>query len=107
MDLVLGTDVREHGHRAGQLAGFEVECAGRRIRKIILSGDGELGNHAVTRPFSSVDVESGTIEIRAFTSSDAPMEGTALLSHTTRIVRSGREVGRLSGVQAAPYGALQ
>ena len=107
MELVLGTDVREHGHRAGRLAGFEVECASRRIRKVILSGDGELGNHAVTRPFSGVQIESGTIEIRPFAPSDSATDGAVLLSHATRIIRSGREVGRLSGVQVAPDGALQ
>jgi hypothetical protein len=99
MELLFGTSVREHGHRAGRLAGFDLDKATRNVRKVIFSGDSELGNHALARPFSSVHAESGDIEIRPYTPTEetAP-EGTVLLSHSTRIVRGGREIGRVIGL---------
>jgi hypothetical protein len=101
MELIFGANVREHGHRAGRLAGLELEASTRRVRKVIFSGDGELGNHAVARPFSSVGAASEDIEIRPYTPSEdaAPREGVVLLSHATRIIRSGHEVGRLIGIE--------
>src|SRR5947209_790078 len=107
MELVFGTEVREHGHRAGRLAGFEVDAATRRVRKLIFSTDGELGSHALARPFSSVAAKDGAIEIREYTPVEEPAPPAfALLSHSTRIVRGGREVGRLAGVVVAEAGAL-
>ena len=109
MELIFGTNVREHGHRAGRLAGFELDSATRRVRKVIFSGDGELGNHAIARPFSSVGAESGDIEIRPYTPSEEPPPPTAiLLSHTARIIRVGHEIGRLMGMDVTPEtGELQ
>src|SRR5438034_7125314 len=95
MELIFGTDVREHGHRAGRLAGFEVDVAARSIRKLIFSTDGELGSHALARPFSSVAAKDGDLEIREYTPSEEPAPpAVVLLSHSTRILRGGREVGR-------------
>jgi hypothetical protein len=109
MELIFGTNVREHGHRAGRLAGFELDGTSRRVRKVIFSGDGELGNHAMARPFSSVSADSGDIEIRPHTpSEEPPPESVTLLSHSTRIVRAGHGVGRLIGLDVAPgTGELQ
>ena len=109
MELIFGTNVREHGHRAGRLAGLELDAATRRVRKVIFSGDGELGNHAVARPFSSVGADSGDLEIRPYTpSEEPPPESIILLSHTARIVRAGHEVGRLFGIDVmAGTGELQ
>ena len=108
MELMFGTDVREHGHRAGRLAGFEVDAASRRVRKLIFSTDGELGSHALARPFSTVAGKDGNIEIRDYTPSEEPPPPAAvLLSHSTRIVRGGREVGRLAGITVSDAGALQ
>ena len=103
MELLFGTNVREHGHRAGRLAGFEVDPISRCVLKIIFSGDGELGGHALARPFSSVALERGEIHIQPHTASSehAPGEPT-LLSHSARIVRSGRLIGRLAGVEVTP-----
>jgi hypothetical protein len=99
MELLFGTNVREHNQRAGRLAGFEVDSATQRVHKVIFSGDGELGNHAVTRPFSSVRADSGAIEIQPYTPAEDGAPPTAvLLSHSTRIVRAGREVGRVTGL---------
>jgi len=56
MKLLLGSHVRDHGRRVGQLAGFELEPADRRIRRIIFSPDGELGPQAMTRPLAQVSL---------------------------------------------------
>lgn len=99
MELLFGTNVREYGQHAGKLAGFEIDAGTRRVRKIIFSSNGELGNHAVARPFSSVLPEPGEIDIRPYTPSEEPShESVVLLSHATRIVRGGREIGRLTGI---------
>jgi len=99
MELIFGTHVREHGHRAGRLAGLELDASTHRVRKVIFSGDGELGNHAMARPFSSVGAVSDDIEIRPYTpSEDVPPEGAVLLTHATRIVRAGHAIGRLIGI---------
>jgi hypothetical protein len=109
MELIFGTHVREHGHRAGKLAGLELDSATRRVRKVIFSGDGDLGNHAIARPFSSVGAESGDIEIRPYTASpEPPGDSAILLSHSTRIIRAGHVIGRLIGIDVVPgTGELQ
>ena len=106
MDLLLGSHVREHGHRVGRLAGFELEPAGLKIRRIIFSPDGELGPHALTRPISSLDVthDDGEIELRSETGA-APMPAVSdvvLLSRAVRLRRAGREIGRFVGIGLNP-----
>ena len=54
MELLLGSHVREAGRRVGRLAGFELEPADSRIRRIIFSPDGELGPQAMTRPLAAI-----------------------------------------------------
>lgn len=104
MELWLGSHVREHGARVGRLAGFELEPADRRIRRIIFSPDGELGPQAMTRPLPAVAHvhDNGEIEIRADIDM-APLPAVAdviLLSRSTRFRRDGRETGRLVGIEA-------
>ena len=106
MDLLLGSHVREHGHRVGHLAGFELEPAGLRIRRIIFSPDGELGPQAVTRPIANVDLthDDGEIELRP-NADVAPLPAVpdvVLLSRAVRLRRAGREVGRFVGVDLNP-----
>lgn len=101
MELLFGTNVREYGQRAGRLAGFELDAASRRVRKLIFSGDGELGNHALARPFSAVLAEPSYVEIRPYTPTEEPAGETVLLGHSTRIIRGGREIGRLTGLDVA------
>jgi hypothetical protein len=102
MDLLLGSHVREHGHRVGRLAGFELEPAGLRIRRIIFSPDGELGPQAMTRPLDTVDLthDDGEIELRSDVAV-APLPAVpdvVLLSRAVRLRRAGREIGRFVGL---------
>jgi hypothetical protein len=106
MKLLLGSHVRDHGRRVGQLAGFELEPADLRIRRIIFSPDGELGPQAMTRPLAQVSLlhDDGDLDLHA-DATLAPLPAVAdviLLSSATRIRRMGREVGRLVGVDVNP-----
>jgi hypothetical protein len=99
MELMFGTNVREYGQLIGRLAGFEVDPATHRVLSVFISSDAELGNHVLMRPFASVLPEAGEIDIRPYTPTEdrAPREGV-VLGRAARIVRSGREAGRLTGV---------
>ena len=103
MELLIGTNVREYGQHAGRLAGFELDPTTHRVRSIIFSSDGELGNHVLMRPFVSALAEPGEIDIRPYTpSGDAAAQGEGIvLGHATRIVRGGREAGRVTGLDVA------
>lgn len=99
MELLFGTNVREYGQYAGRLAGFEVDPITRRVRNIIFSTDGALGNHALMRPFASVLAEPGEIDIRPYTATDSSADaGGVLVGQTARITRAAREVGRVTGL---------
>ena len=102
MELLFGTNVREYGQLVGRLAGFELDPATHRVLSIFLSSDAALGNHVVIRPFASVLPEPGEIDIRPYTQTEdrARREGV-VLGHAARIVRSGREAGRLAGADVA------
>lgn len=106
MELLLGSHVREHGTRVGRLAGFELEPADRRIRRIVFSRDGDLGPQAMTRPLAAIGHvhDNGEIELRAdIETSPLPAVGDViLLSKATRLTRGGREVCRLSGIEVNP-----
>ena len=104
MDLTLGSHVREHGHRVGRLAGFELEPATLNIRRIIFSPDGSLGPQAMTRPLACLAATASGIELRP--DSDVaplpPVADVALLSRSTRLTRDGRDRGRLIGIAVDP-----
>jgi len=102
MELLLGSHVREAGRRLGRLAGFELEPADRRIRRIIFSPDGELGPQAMTRPLAAIASvhDDGELDLRP-EADIAPMPAVRdviLLSRATRISRGGRQLGRLCGI---------
>jgi hypothetical protein len=110
MELLFGTHVSEHGYRVGRLAGFEVEQDTCQVRQIFFSADGDLGSHAQARPLAALPVDhfAGDLVLRAI---PTPVPRTTaelvLLSHGTRVVRSGHQLGRLSGVDVSPdTGAL-
>ena len=102
MELLLGSHVREAGRRLGRLAGFELEPAERRIRRIIFSPDGELGPHAMTRPLAAISSVHDDGEVDLHVEADAaPMPAARdviLLSRATRISRGGRPLGRFCGI---------
>src|SRR5262245_31191944 len=106
MELLLGSHVREHGHRVGRLAGFELEPAGLKIRRIIFSPDGELGPQAMTRPLENVDLthDDGEIELRpeAALPPLPAVSDVVLLSRAVRVRRGTREIGRFVGVNLNP-----
>jgi hypothetical protein len=102
MEFMIGSHVREHGNRVGRLAGFELEPASLRIRRIIFSRDGDLGPQAVMRPLAHVNLvhEDGEVEVRP-NPEMAPLPAVSdviLLSRAVRLRRSGRELGRFVGV---------
>ncbi len=102
MELVIGSHVREHGNRVGHLAGFELEPAGLRVRRIIFSPDGELGPQAVMRPVAHINLvhEDGEVELRP-NPGMAPLPAipdVVLLSRAVRLRRGARELGRFVGV---------
>jgi hypothetical protein len=104
MDLTLGSHVREHGHRAGRLVGFELEPASARITRIIFSRDGNLGPQAVTRPLSAVEITTAGINVHSDAVSAPPAveSEVVLLSRSTRITRGGSDRGRLVGIAVDP-----
>jgi len=96
MELLIGSHVRERGHRVGRLAGFELEPDGLRIRRIIFSPDGELGPQAVTRPLSAVGRVHDGHDIDLHDPDTTPLpavKDVILLSKATRLRRSGHALG--------------
>jgi hypothetical protein len=106
MELLLGSHVREHGNRVGRLAGFELEPASHRIRRILFSPDGDLGPATHMRPLCSVSHvhDDGEVELRPESQVDVmpSIPDVALLSRATRIRQSGRDLGRFVGVEVNP-----
>jgi len=105
MELLLGSHVREHDRRVGHLAGFELEPAELRIRRIIFSPDGDLGPQATMRPLAAIGRvhEDGEIELRDVQIDPMrAVKDVALLARATRLRRGGRENGRLVGLDVNP-----
>lgn len=102
MELLIGTNVREYGQHIGKLAGFELDPVARRVRRVIISDNAQVGSDAVMRPYESVLVEPGEIDIRPYTPSEIRHDGEGvILAQSTRIIRDSREVGRVIGIDAA------
>jgi hypothetical protein len=107
MDLSFGTTVREHGYSVGRLAGLEADRQGRSVHHIIISARGTtIDARAERRPLVTVPADhfGGDILLRAFPVPDevvAPDE-KLVLNGQTRVMREGRQIGRLSGLEVAP-----
>ena len=102
MELLFGTHVREYGQDIGRLVGFELHPTTHQVQKIIVSSDGQLGNHVIMRPFASVLAEPGEIDIRPYTAADEHVEREGLVvGQVARIKRGDREVGRVTGIDVA------
>ena len=106
MELVFGTQVRASGRRLGYLAGFEVDPTSSAVTKIIFSDDGKLGSHAHARPGRAVRVAGGVLQVAEATGAQTSGQ-PLLLSRSTRLMRKGREAGRLTGALISDNGALQ
>ena len=106
MELVFGAQVRSAVRRLGYLAGLEIDAASRTVTKIVFSADGKLGPHAHTRPLSAVRAEGHALVIQDATGSISSAQ-RLLLSRATRILRNGRETGRLTGAVVGDDGAIQ
>jgi hypothetical protein len=104
MELLLGSHVREQGHPVGRLAGFELEPETLRIRRIIFSGDGDLGPHAHTRSLDAIAgvSDSGDIALAPVQSAPLPaVHDVVLLSRSTRVYRWVRDASRLAGIDVS------
>ena len=109
MELLIGSHVREHDRRVGHLAGFELEPADRRIRRIIFSPDGDLGPQTTMRPLAAIGRvhEDGEIDLREV--QIEPMHAVrdvALLARATRLRQAGRDHGRLVGLDIDPSNGI-
>jgi len=101
MDLMFGATVFERGHKAGRLAGVEIDPASRRALKIIFSANGQLGPGASTRPIAAVAVEGDRVTIVGDPVPSPPMPFSLeplLWSPGTHVVRDREEIARLTGV---------
>ncbi len=105
MELLIGSHVRENGLRVGRLAGFELEPADLRIRRIIFSPDGDLGPQATMRPLPAIGRVHDDGEIELHDVQIEPMRAVrdvALLARATRLRHGGRDNGRLVGLDVNP-----
>lgn len=106
MELLFGNRVRSENRRLGSLAGVEIDGSSRRVTKIIFSDDGKLGSHAYARPVRAVRVAGGVLQVAEATGAQTSGQ-PLLLSRSTRLMRKGREAGRLTGALISDNGALQ
>lgn len=105
MELLLGSHVREHGSRVGRLAGFELEPATKRLRRIIISPDGDLGPQTTMRPLAAINLvhDDHEIELRLDAADTMPsLPDAVLVNRSTRLRKLGHEQGRLVGVEVNP-----
>ena len=91
MRLTLGSHVREQGHNVGRLAGLEIEPADLRIRRLIVSSDGQLGPHTQSRPLAIFE----HVALPA-------VRDVALVSRATRMVGREHQRGRVRALEIDP-----
>jgi hypothetical protein len=105
MDLAFGTNVREHGYRIGRLAGLEMDRRTRAVRNIIITNDGTKVESAEKRPLAAVPMDhfDGDIVLN-LEAEEPPVTAPDVLTLTvaTRVMRGGREIGRLMGLELSP-----
>jgi hypothetical protein len=105
MELLLGSHVREHGSRVGRVAGFELEPATKRLRRILISPDGDLGPQTTMRPLAAINLvhDDHEIELRVDAADTMPsVPDVVLVNRSTRLRKLGHEQGRLVGVEVNP-----
>jgi hypothetical protein len=106
VNLSFGTNVREHGHSIGKLAGVEADRRTRTVRNIVISPDGIIGSNVERRPLGVVPADhfDGDILLHASTTTPEPLVPAErlLLTESTRLMRGGHRIGRLSGLELSP-----
>jgi hypothetical protein len=104
MDLAFGTNVREHGYSIGRLAGIEADRKTHVVRNIVISAD--VGSDIERRPLVAVPADhfEGDIVLRTLPAAEEPVAPyeVLMLTDATRVMRGGRQIGRLSGVELSP-----
>ena len=102
MDLAFGTNVREHFYNIGWLAGLEADKLTHTVRSILVSPDGPAARPE-KRPLAAVPADhfDGDIELRTCPEGTAPtpQDRMLMLTDATRLMREGREIGHLAGVE--------
>ncbi len=105
MDLAFGTNVREHYYQIGRLAGLEADRLTHAVRSILVS-NGAGDARAEKRPLAAVPADhfDGDIELRTCPDNVTPAapERLLMLTDHTRLVREGRDIGHLAGVEINP-----
>ena len=106
MELAFGTDVREHFYSIGRLAGLEADQQTHAIRNILVTPGKTLDDQAEKRSLAMIpgDHFSGDIDLRPIPDvpgHDAPGP-VVTLTDATRLMREGREIGHLVGVEIDP-----
>ena len=105
MDLAFGTRVREHGYVIGRLAGLEADSRTHVVRHLLITVDGTLRGDLLRRPLDAVPADHFDGEILLLVRPDdeagSPSDVFAL-TPTTPLVRKGRQIGWLSGVELSP-----
>ena len=105
MDLAFGTNVKEHFYSIGRLTGLEADRSTHAVRCILVTEDG-AADAAEKRPLAAVPADhfDGDIELRGFPDEMAGggADGTVMLTGATRLMKSGHEIGHLSGVEIDP-----
>ena len=103
MDLAFGTNVREHGYSIGRLAAIEADRGTRAVRNIVISTGGAIDDSAQRRQLLDVpgDHFDGDIVLRGHPATETKVAPQELLTLTdaTRVMRDGRQIGWLSGVE--------
>jgi hypothetical protein len=106
MDLSFGTNVREHGYSIGRLAGIEADRRTHAVRNIVISAAGTVDDKAERRQLVDVPADhfDGDIVLRGFPAADekAGPQEMFTLTDATRVMRAGRQIGWLSGVELSP-----
>jgi hypothetical protein len=105
MDLAFGTNVRERFYSIGRLTGLEADRMTHAVRSILVRSE-ETGTNAERRPLAAVPADhfAGDIDLRSFPDGKANPSPTdaVMLTDTTRLMREGKEIGHLAGVEIDP-----
>jgi hypothetical protein len=103
MNLSIGTHVSEHGYRIGQLSGVEVDRESHVVRHILVRGT-NASAPPERRAFTAVPKDHFTGDIALLPHPAETVGGAEPLplTGTTRVLKGGRLLGRLSSLELNP-----